>query len=83
MIGRAFRDDRRNGAVALALALALVALQFQEQLTDRPWAHRQGGTHLAVALGVAVGLWWLATSTRSASACAPSRRGGSGGSRRR
>ena len=60
LIGRAFRDDRRRGALALVLALALVALQFQAWLLERTWAERQGGTHLVVALGVAFVLWRLA-----------------------
>lgn len=60
MIGRAFRDDRRSGAIALALAAALVALQFQGEVLERSWAPHQGGTHLVVVLGVVVALWRLA-----------------------
>jgi membrane protease YdiL (CAAX protease family) len=59
MIGRAFQSDRRRGAIALAVALALIALQFQV-LLERPWAPGQGGTHLIVVLGAVLALWWLA-----------------------
>jgi hypothetical protein len=59
-IGHAFRDDRRRGAIALVIALALVALQFQGWILEREWAAGQGGTHLVVALGVAFVLWRLA-----------------------
>jgi membrane protease YdiL (CAAX protease family) len=58
-IGRAFREDRRSGAIALALALALVALQFQGWLAYQ-WAPGQGGTHVIVAMGVVIVLWRLA-----------------------
>src|SRR5688500_4395409 len=60
MIGRAFRNDRPRAALALAIALGLVALQYQGALLDRPWADQQGGTHLAVVIGAVVVLWWLA-----------------------
>lgn len=60
LIGRAFRDDRRSGAIALVIALALVGLQFQGLVLERSWAAGQGGTHLVLALGVALVLWRLA-----------------------
>jgi membrane protease YdiL (CAAX protease family) len=60
MIGRAFRNDRRRGAIALVLALVIVALQFKGAVLDRRWVEAQHGAHLAVVLGAIVALWWLA-----------------------
>lgn len=58
MIGRAFREDRRRGATALAVALALVGLQFA--LVGRPWVYHQRGALLVLVLGGVVVLWRLA-----------------------
>jgi membrane protease YdiL (CAAX protease family) len=60
MIGRAFADDRKHGAIALGAGLTLVALQFQNAVFARPWAYLQGGTHLIVALGSILVMWRLA-----------------------
>jgi uncharacterized protein len=60
VIGRAFRNNRKNGTIALAVALAVVALQFQNTVLERPWANGQGGTHLIVVLGAIVVMWRLA-----------------------
>jgi membrane protease YdiL (CAAX protease family) len=60
VIGRAFRDNRKNGAIALAIALTLVAAQFQNAVFAHPWAYLQGGTHLIVALAAIIVMWRLA-----------------------
>jgi CAAX protease family protein len=60
VIGRAFGEDRKHGAMALAIGLAVVALQFQNALFAHPWAYLQGGTHLILALGAIIVMWRLA-----------------------
>src|SRR5688572_23010865 len=59
MIGRAFRDDRQRGAIALAVAAAMMAAEFGTQYLDS-WPYHQRGSHLVIALGVVVVMWKLA-----------------------
>jgi uncharacterized protein len=59
MIGRAFREDRRRGAIALALALALMAAEFLTEYLGA-WPYQQRGSHLVVVLGVVLVMWRLA-----------------------
>ena len=58
MVGRAFREHRRAGALALVLAFALVGLQFA--LVGQPWAYYQRGANLVVVLVATIVLWRLA-----------------------